>query len=76
MLKLIRRILPIHKLAFIVHDLFVISLVLYLCLKFSLPRFYEYTPGFIYSFVFLIIVMIFIFRYSNMYRYQVFLNTP
>lgn len=75
LLKLIRRIIPIHKLAFIMHDLFVISLVLYLSLKFSLPRFYEYSPGFIYSFIFLIIVMIFIFKFSNMYRYQVFLNT-
>ncbi|MBN2858300.1 MAG: sugar transferase [Candidatus Delongbacteria bacterium] len=76
MFGFLRKIIPIHKLAFIIHDFALITLTLYLCLKISLPNYYEFSNSFVYSFIFLLIGMIFIFKFSNMYRYQVFLNTP
>ncbi len=76
MLSILRKLIPIHKLVFIVHDLLIVGFTLYLSIKIALPRYYEYANSFVYSFIFLIIAMVFIFKFNNMYRYQVFLNYP
>ena len=76
MLGSLRKIIPIHKLAFALHDVFVILIVLYFCLKYAFHGFIELPDRFIYSFIFLLVAMIFIFKFNGMYRYQVFLNRP
>ena len=74
MLVFLRKILPIHKIVFIVHDIVVISITLYLCLLAQPQDVHEFSPGFMYSFSFLMISMIFIFKYNDLYKYQSFLN--
>ena len=74
MLSTIRKILPIHKIVFIAHDVVIISITLYLCLLVQPQDIHEFSPGFMYSFSFLMISMIFIFKFNDLYKYQSFLN--
>lgn len=77
MLAYLRKLIPIHKLAFAFHDLIVISTTLYLLLLHGRPdKFEEMSERYYSSFGFLLIAMFFIFKFNSMYRYQVFLNRP
>lgn len=77
MFAFFRKIIPIHKLAFAVHDIIIISITLYLLLIHGRPHmFEEMADRYFSSFAFLLVSMIFIFKFNNMYRYQVFLNYP
>jgi len=77
LLAFLRKIIPIHKLVFAVHDIAVISIILYLLLVHGRPdKFAEMSERYYSSFAFLLIAMIFIFKFNSMYRYQVFLNRP
>jgi FlaA1/EpsC-like NDP-sugar epimerase len=77
LLSQLRRIIPIHKLVFAMHDIVIISLTLYIMLTRSRPtHFEEMAYRYFSSFGFLLVAMIFIFKFNNMYRYQVFLSIP
>jgi FlaA1/EpsC-like NDP-sugar epimerase len=77
LLSQLRRLIPIHKLVFAMHDIVIISMTLYLMLIHSRPtRFEEMAYRYFSSFGFLLVAMIFIFKFNNMYRYQVFLSIP
>ncbi|NOR44645.1 MAG: exopolysaccharide biosynthesis polyprenyl glycosylphosphotransferase [Candidatus Delongbacteria bacterium] len=66
--------LPIHKIVFVVHDILLISITLYLCLLFQVDDVYETSPDFMYGFSFLMLSMLVIFKYNSLYKYQSFLN--
>ncbi|MBN2788821.1 MAG: sugar transferase [Candidatus Delongbacteria bacterium] len=74
MFSFLRKILPIHKIVFILHDIFVISTTLYLSLLLQVDDVYETSPDFIYGFSFLMLSMIVIFKYNMLYKYQSFLS--
>ncbi|MDA3884458.1 MAG: sugar transferase [Candidatus Delongbacteria bacterium] len=76
MLEFFRKILPIHKIVFAVHDILIISITLYICLLFQVDDVYETSPDFIYGFSFLMLSMLVIFKYNSLYKYQSFLNAP
>ncbi|MFO7810874.1 MAG: hypothetical protein R6V47_05840, partial [Candidatus Delongbacteria bacterium] len=77
MLSFLRKLIPIHKLSFAIHDILVISSTLCVMLCINTPyKFDEMSERYVLSFLFLIIAMVFIFKFNNMYKYQVFLNTP
>jgi exopolysaccharide biosynthesis polyprenyl glycosylphosphotransferase len=73
-LGFLRKILPIHKIVFAVHDILVVSITLYLCLLFQVEDVYETSPDFIYGFSFLMLSMLVIFKYNMLYKYQSFLS--
>ena len=74
MLGFFRRILPIHKIVFVVHDISIISITLYLSLLFQVDDVYETSPDFLYGFSFLMLSMLVIFKYNSLYKYQSFLS--
>jgi len=77
LLGILRKLIPIHKFVFAVHDIAVVSVTLYLMLINSRPyKFEQMSERYFFSFAFLLIAMLFIFKFNNMYRYQVFLNLP
>ena len=74
MLGFLRKILPIHKIVFAVHDIVIISVTLYLSLLLQVDDVYETSPDFLYGFSFLMLSMLVIFKYNSLYKYQSFLN--